>query len=135
MRDKVKRTQIFRYLNKQKIDIACLQEFHTVHKDPKIFRKEYGGKIIFNHGTSNSKGVAILFRNGLDVTEIDSSKDSEGRILIVLCKIQGTTVRIINTYSPNEDNPNFFVNLFQELESCSADYKMIVGDLNVWLDP
>ena len=42
-----------------------------------------GGKMLFSHGSSNARGVAILFRNGFDIN-LDSFKiDAQGRFLVV----------------------------------------------------
>ena len=41
---------------------------------------------------------------------------------------------IVNVYTPNEDNPQFFNNLFSVVNNIEANDKVIVGDLNVILN-
>ncbi len=43
---------------------------------------------MYSHGTSSSKGVAILFPEKLEYTILEKYSDSEGRLLIVKCCIE-----------------------------------------------
>ena len=45
---------------KHKADIVCLQETHSTLADEKLWEDDWGGKIAFNHGESNSSGVCAL---------------------------------------------------------------------------
>ncbi len=45
--------------------ISFLQENHCNKKDEKNWLDSWKGKIYFNHGTSQSAGVAILFPQNL----------------------------------------------------------------------
>ena len=72
LRDYCKRKNVFSKLKKLKCDIIMLQETHSVSDDEVQWEREWGGKILFAHGTSQSKGVAILFRKGVDVV-VDST--------------------------------------------------------------
>lgn len=53
MSDNNKRNAIYYWCRKKKIDIVCLQETHSTDK--------VGLNSMWNHGLSNSRGVAILF--------------------------------------------------------------------------
>ncbi len=37
--------------------------------------------MIYCHGTSNSKGVCVLFKKGLDYKIKDIARDNEGRVI------------------------------------------------------
>ncbi len=65
----IKRQSIF---NKLKGDnsVIMLQETHSITNIEKKWKMEWGVKIIFSHGNSNSKGVAIIFPPKLDYKNI-----------------------------------------------------------------
>ena len=111
---------------------------HTWYKEKeKIVGAEWGGKIWFDHGESNARGVCILARRGLDIHVHKISKSQNGRWLIASIKVDDRNILLCNIYAPNEDNPLFFINLFQEIskEEKNYDCTIIGGDLNVALDP
>ena len=135
MNEKIKHTKIFKYLREHKIDIGFLQETHASKSKHKIYKNEWNGKILFNDGSSNSKGVAIVFHKDLDIDIVHIGKDSEGRVLDVSCKLNGISMHLINVYTPNEDKTEFFTHILEGLELSSEDYKVLGGDLNVWLNP
>jgi len=60
LRNAGKRKAIFSYLKNQKASIFCLQETFSTKDDEKIWTSEWGGKIIFSHGTENARGVCVM---------------------------------------------------------------------------
>ena len=66
-----KRKMIFTWFRKQKADFIFLQETHaSIKKDSKTCQKnEWGSEVIMAHGSSNSCGVAILVKKGVDCTQ------------------------------------------------------------------
>ena len=46
-------------------------------------RAEWGGYIVFNSYTSNSKGVCILFNNNLEYKIVYIKKDGEGNFILL----------------------------------------------------
>ena len=63
-----KRKTIFTWCRKQKADFIFLQETHSKIDSEKCWRNEWGGEIIMAHGSSNSRGVAILVKKDVDCT-------------------------------------------------------------------
>ena len=63
-----------------------------------------GGRIIFDNGASNAKGVAILFDRNLDIKINKVIKSGYGRYLIIESEINGQTILLTNVYAPNEDD-------------------------------
>ena len=55
LRNHVKRRALFLYLKNQKADFYCLQETFSLEEDEVIWASEWGGKILFSHGTKHSK--------------------------------------------------------------------------------
>ena len=56
-----KRRDFFHMLRKNEVDIVMLQETHSDKMIEKIWNTQWGTKIWYSHGTSNSRGVANLF--------------------------------------------------------------------------
>jgi len=135
LREEKKRHSIFRFLRRKKVDVCLLQETHSTLREEDIWKNQWGGNIIFNHGASNSKGVMILIRPGFDLKVIDTEKDSNGRFLSLHCQIQGTPFRVYNLYGPNADNQRllFYKELQKRLERDSnlCDNIIIGGDFNL----
>ena len=92
---------------------------------------------MYSDGNERSCGVCILFRKKLSLkpNDLNIIRDDEGRYLMVSFKIDHKEICIINVYAPNEDNPQFFIQLCNKLEQINADQIFLVGDLNVWLNP
>ena len=61
LQDVNKRRAIFNFY-RDRADIMCFQETHSTVKDEIIWRNEWGGTIVFSHGTSQARGVVILFK-------------------------------------------------------------------------
>ena len=58
--NRVKRASIFEWLMHSKGDIYFLQETHSSFNTESSWQQQWGGNLIFSHGESNSRGVAIL---------------------------------------------------------------------------
>ena len=86
LRKQEKRRAIFCYLKKQKASIFCLQETFSKKEDETIWRAEWGGHIIFSHGSEHSRGVCILVKpNGYPLETIET--DEEGRYILAKLKL------------------------------------------------
>ena len=76
-----------------------LQETHSTKKVENLWTSQWGsgkGSIHFSHGTSNSTGVLIAFREGLDVKMEATFTDNGGMLLILKAKIQDNPVILVN---------------------------------------
>ena len=136
-----KRSVVFNWLKHSNSGIIFLQETHSVNTDEDQWKKEWSGEIFFSHGTSNSKGVAILIPSklGLEVKISKSFHDQEGRILLLDCTIEENNFVFINIYAPTKDKKieqdTFFENLNELILNYSDRNLMIGGDFNVCLNP
>ena len=99
-----------------------------------MWTNEWGGKIIFAHGESNSRGVCVMFARNCPINIISAKRDMLGRTLIVYVKIAEVELAIVNIYAPNNDDPSFFINLKSFLED-QVENKLIMGDFNLVMDP
>ena len=77
LRNKVKRNTLFSWVTKHMIGITVLQETHTDGAIENMWCKEYKGKIYFSHGTSSSRGVAIMIPNSIEEILIVHSVETD----------------------------------------------------------
>ena len=64
LQDSKKRRELFLWLklnHKGSKSFILLQETHSKIEDELLWEKEWGSQILFSHGTSQSRGVVILF--------------------------------------------------------------------------
>ena len=68
-------------------------------------------KAITSVKSSESRGVAILFRKDLDFEIVDIEKDNMGNILLLSIVVDETKFCLCVIYGPNTDTPDFYKNL------------------------
>ena len=101
LRKAEKRRAIFCYLKKQKASIFCLQETFSKTEDETIWRAEWGGQILFSHGSEHSRGVCILVKpNGFPLETIEN--DEEGRYIFANLKLTTEELSLVNIYAPTD---------------------------------
>ena len=115
-------------------DFLVLQETHSSKEIEQIWESEWGGRIIYSHGTTNARGVAILISKEFRTKVRNIETDEDGRYIIVdLHEIDEVIVTVVGIYAPNKDDPEFFKRIAQKLRSRSES-KIILGDFNLVLD-
>ncbi len=139
--DDNKRRTVFDWLRKyHKQEIILLQETHSSHETEKKWIKEWGSDIYFSHGTTASKGVAILFpnNNSEEYKILQNIGDTEGRILILTIETSTCKFVIGNIYAPTkdhlEDQKCFLKTLRDKLLVYLGENIIIGGDFNVVRD-
>ena len=97
---------VFNWLKQDYQGISFLQETHSDVFIEDQWQKEYNGSIFFSHGTSASRGVAILIPTdiSIDIKILSNVSDSNGRVLILDCEIEDQPLVIINVYAPTKDD-------------------------------
>ena len=88
---------------------------------------------MYEHGLSNSRGVAILFKPTFNF-KVDTIYNKDGRILILKVLLNEKELIIVNIYGPNEDNVDFYQHLFSKLEDEECSNMIIGGDYNLVLN-
>ena len=134
LRNAGKRKAIFSYLKNQKASIVCLQEtFSKPKDDEKTWTSEWGGKIIFSHGTEHARGVCVMV-NSNSLFQVESVEiDLEGRF--IAAKLD-EDYSIVNIYAPTDyrQQPAFIRTLSQLLVSKTNLSRVIIaGDWNTGL--
>ena len=135
-----KRRAIYSWGRKQKADFIFLQETHSKQETERQWKNEWGGEIIMSHGSSNSRGVAILFKKGVDCIIHSKILDPVGRYVILKAEIKGKMYLLINIYAPNKDTNivEFLRDLGTTLriENLDEEENIILGgDFNCPLNP
>ena len=128
LRNISKRGAIFSFLKIQKATIFCLQETYSSPEDEKLWSAEWGGKIIYSHGTTHSKGVCILLNPSSPFNLSSILVDPEGRFLIGKLTIEEKYFSITNIYGPNNchDQDDFIKTLSQQLMSKIGPQSVLV---------
>ena len=101
IRSEVKRRAVFNYVW-QRADIACIQETHSKPEDEQTWKMQWGGDILFSHGQSNSRGVAIIISRRLSQGKVVTllERDNDGRRISINIKFQEKQFTIVNLYAP-----------------------------------
>lgn len=135
IQDYVKRRKIFHYMRSIESDIIFLQETHSDKKDEQFWKSQWGELAWFASYSSNSRGVAILIRNTVSVKVNSAFYDPEGRFLILNALLNDVAVTLVNIYAPNNDDPDFFLEVFAEIDKFEISSLIIAGDFNAVIGP
>ena len=130
-----KRRKLFTWLKAHKCDVALLQETHCTESMQLIWTQEWGGKGFFNNGTSDSRGVCILVRRGLDFEVKEIRKDDQGRFIFIRAVFEGGIILLGNVYCPNRDEIESIMRINDWPSEIQTDNIILAGDFNVTLDP
>ena len=136
LRNHVKRRRLFSYLKNQKTDFYCLQETFSSKEDEGPWALEWGGKILFSHGTRHSKGTCILhWPNSLFLLE-HLSLDPNGRTVIAKIKLDDEEFFLASVYAPCDPQQQtlFTEKLYSDIISKTNTSRIIIaGDWNTTL--
>ena len=106
-----------------------MQETHSKDKVELKWKGEWRANSIWNHGLSNSRGVAILFSENLYYDISDITRDIPGRKISCKINVSGQhSLNLINVYLPNsgKERKNFICNSIhidrQKLNCVAGDF-------------
>jgi exonuclease III len=118
--------------------IVCLQETHSTSIVGKEWETEWGGDIIYSHGSSKSSGVAILFPPDFAYKLIESECDTNGRIICVKINTNECDYVICNVYAPirsHKQEQLIFINNVKEIIFKYDSVPLFLsGDFNFYLN-
>ena len=60
-------------------------------------------QLLFSHGKSNARGIAIVFCGNLDYELTKTETDTEGRFIIMEAKINKENYVLVNFYNENDE--------------------------------
>ena len=132
LRDKQKRLRFYEWVKHQKSDITFIQESHFDKNLENTLCNESKQHFYFSHGTTSSRGVAILINNKLQHEIIDEHKDNDGRIIMLNIEIENIIYSLINIYAPNneQERNSFYKKLNEFIHKNAVGIVIIGGDMN-----
>lgn len=127
----VKRKTIFLFCKEQKANCIFLQETHSGATDEELWKRQWGDKILFSHGTSHSAGVMILF-NRLPGTIIEHKNEENGHWLMLAVEIHEQRFILTCVYGFNQTKNRALGILINEWKIKFATEEVIIGgDFNI----
>ena len=99
-----------------------------------MWSAEWGYRAVFGGLSSASAGVSILLNSNFDFQIVRQFSDPEGRFVLCDIKIDNKILTLLNIYAPNEDEPVFFENIYNNLVSFECEEIILGGDFNLVLD-
>lgn len=128
LRDITKRKSIFLFCKGEKANFILLQETHSKPDDEKFWINQWGDKIIFDHGSTRSAGLAILFCNSPGKL-VASKSSNNGHWLICVLNIDEQYSILANIYGFNNPAQNKL--LLTELSDNIKNLKLTYPHANV----
>ena len=135
-----KRVKIFNYISeKLKNGFAFFQETHSSEDSCLSWRQDWRGEMLFNHGTSNSRGTLIAFSENFEYNLVDHYADNEGRLQMCSIVHDNRKLLLVNLYNDNTEQKQVAIlkKLHERLETFAdiLEHEIIVGgDWNFILD-
>lgn len=132
-----KRRQVFRWLHERRFQVIFLQEVCSSRNLERVRSAEWGGKVVYSHGTKHSSGTLVLFNPSLDVEVENHETDQNGRLIILRAKIDESRFIFTDVYALNDQKMQlkFFETLKLRLRKYADENIIIGGDLNCCLTP
>ena len=127
----VKRRETFNWLRNKKHSVYFLQEVHSSSETEKLWLAEWGYTGLFSSLSSSRAGVCILFNNNFAFEILKYYSDPEGRFITVDIKPQDKIITLQNIYAPNNDDRDFFKNVFNNLSTFECEHIVLGGDFNL----
>ena len=132
LRKKANRYRVFKTLKENKFDIVCLQETYITKSDYELWKREWGGEMLFFEGTNHGRGEIILLRKSFPYEW--SIELLESRIIALRVKAE-KDMCILNAYAPCglRETKAFLQRVKTIINGINADIKIVCGDFNAVL--
>ena len=109
LRDKKKRADVFDFLKQaRRSEIYCLQDVHWEEGIIDQIKHEWGNECFICSGSSNSRGVAILFNDNLTFKVEEIVRDPDGNFIALSMIVNSYHISLITVCGPNTDCPSFY---------------------------
>ena len=105
--DKIKRQDFFLRCRSQ-YDISVLIDAPSTTNVENQWHTEWGYDAYFTSYASNSRGVAILFKNSFEFKVHRDIKDKNANFIILDILVSDYRFTLVAVYGPNKDNPVLF---------------------------
>jgi len=112
-----------------------IQESHCTTDTEQKWTDECDCDTYFSNGTSAAHGVMIMISKSLEIEVKEQIKDTDGRFLLLKCKVQGVNFLIYNVYAPNNKKDHLVFletvkKLLEENDALEYEYMIGAGDWN-----
>ena len=132
--------RVFSLLHERRFQVIFLQEVYSSRSLERVWSAEWGGKVVYSHGSKDSSGTLVLFNPSLDVEVENHETDQRGRLIILRAKIDEYRFIFINVYAPNQGGLEALpmiqrVKVRASFHRCKQNLVIIQGYLQVftWL--
>ena len=96
-----KRHRLAEWIHKQNPYICCLQETHFRPKDIYRLKMRRWKNTFHANGKQEKAGIATLISDKIDLKIKNTTKDKEGRYIIIKGSIQEEDITVVNIHEPN----------------------------------
>ena len=125
-----KRRDVMHHLRNMNFDIIFLQDTHLTERKVQFLNSLWRGRTYHSCFTNISRGTSILIDKGLQHTMLFEFICGKGNYVIIGCKIGLDTYVFGCIYGPNKDEPEFYREINEKLDSVECDHIILGGDLN-----
>ena len=102
-----KRRAICTWCRKQKADFDVLQETHSMKETEVQWKNEWGGEMLFSHGSWALIHALHQYqggiRNNTNYTLLSTISDPLGHFITLKVQINDKVYVVVNIYAPNKD--------------------------------
>lgn len=134
LQNPVKLKKCLPYLKSQQTRSAFIQETHLLESEVLKLKRDWVGQVFHSSYTSKKHGVAILVHKKPNFVIVKEQKNSEGTMICLEAKMNGSNINLCNIYAPNIEDANFFHNINKVVGDNTGDHTIIAGDFNQVLD-
>lgn len=132
----IKRSKILRKLRTEKAEIVYLQETHSSEQEHgKLKRLGFDQVFSSSYKPGRRRGVATLISAKLTFEKLSETKDKEGRYNMVIGRIDGVEVTLLNVYVPPGAKWAFYKHIFDLMITKAQGIIICGGDFNLRLNP
>ena len=140
LRDRVKRTAVLSKLKKYNLGLFLLQETHSTTDIETDWRLQWvSNYIYFPHGSSTSKGVAILIHPKYDIPILNIITDNDGRNIMLEIERYGVKYTVGNVCVPTihfvKEQRDVFARFVNHIDELENEHVIVGGDYNLHLKP
>ena len=127
----LKRRKTFNRLRNKKYSVYFCKKCAVQRKQKNygwLNRGLYRG--LFSSLSSSGASVSVLFSNNFSIEIQKYLSDPKGRFITIDIKTEDKIITPQNIYAPNNDDPNFFKSVFNNLSTCECEHLVLGGDFN-----
>lgn len=131
LRDIDKRRDVFNYLRAMRGNIYCLQDTHLKESESDMIRAQWGYTCFLSGQRSDARGTAVLMNNNFEFKVQEFLPSVDGNSIILRLSIGDKNLTLVNLYGPNDDTPEFYRTMLNQILDQTCDHLIICGDWNL----